>query len=176
MKIIATEIAGLNVIEMEYQTDLRGYFVRTYCRRELEKAGIGFTVAQASESHSPRVGTLRGMHFRKQTRKEFKLVRCTGGRIYDVVADIRPQSPTYGKWLGFRLSGNKPQMLSVSPGLAHGFLTLTKNCTVEYLISELYDPDSESGFRYDDPKFAITWPIPVRIISDKDRNWNIWKK
>jgi dTDP-4-dehydrorhamnose 3,5-epimerase len=111
------------------------------------------------------------MHFQTPPHGEVKVVRCVRGAIFDVIVDIRPQSPTYRRWQGFELTAENQRQLYIPAGFAHGFQTLTDDVEVHYLISAFYEPTAASGFRYDDPAFAISWPLPVSVISDRDKAW-----
>ena len=166
-----TPLAGAFVVDLEPLRDDRGFFARTYCRREFEARGLLATVAQCNVSVSRARGTLRGMHYQVAPAVEAKLVRCTRGRIHDVIVDMRPDSPTYLRHFGVELGAESRRALYV-PGLfAHGFLTLTDDAEVTYQVSEFYTPKAERGLRYDDPALAIDWPVPVAVLSDKDLAW-----
>ena len=171
--MIFTEVGlpGAYLIDVERREDDRGFFARTFCRREFEERGLNPSVAQANTSFSRWKGTLRGMHLQKPPHAEAKLVRCTQGSLYDVIIDLRPDSPTYRQWYGVELTAENHRMLYVPEGFAHGHLTLVDDTVVTYLVSEFYTPGAESGFRYDDPAFGIRWPEEVRVISEKDRSW-----
>lgn len=171
--MIFTEVGlpGAYLIDVERREDDRGFFARTFCRREFEARGLNASVAQANTSYSRRRGTLRGMHLQKPPHAESKLVRCTQGSLYDVIIDLRPDSPTCRQWYGVELTAENHRMLYVPEGFAHGHLTLADQTVVTYLVSEFYAPEAESGVRYDDPAFGIRWPEEVRIISEKDRSW-----
>ncbi len=159
------------IIEIQKFEDSRGFFGRTFCQKEFEKSGIAMNVAQANVSYNKTKGTLRGMHYQAAPFGEAKLVRCTRGSIYDVIIDVRPDSPTYKQWTGVELSADCYSMLYVPENFAHGFLTLEDDTEVIYQVSQFYTPASERGIRYDDPAFRINWPLEVRVISDKDANW-----
>lgn len=171
MRFQPTQLKDAWLIELEPKFDHRGYFARTFCVNEFAAHGLETQFLQHSFSFSGRRGTLRGMHFQRPPYEEVKLVRCLKGAIWDVIIDIRPDSPTYCRWQSFELSENKYYQLYVPKGFAHGFLTLTDNVEVNYLISEPHAPQAASGIRYDDPEFAIPWPGPVVEISDRDRLW-----
>lgn len=171
MKFLPTDLAGAYLVELEPIRDDRGYFARTWCRRELARHGLDEQLAQCSLSHNARRGTVRGMHFQRAPHEETKLVRCCRGAIYDVIVDVRPQSPTRGRWQGFELTADNDRMLYIPPGVAHGFQTLADDADVFYMISNWFEPSSAAGVRWDDPAFGIRWPLPVSVISDKDRSY-----
>ena len=166
-----TELAGAVLVELERREDARGYFARVYCEREFRALGLPRLSAQASVSMTRRAGTLRGMHYQARPNEEDKLVRCLRGAIWDVIVDIRAGSPTYCRWVGVELSESNQRMLLVPKGFAHGFLTMSDEVAVSYMMSEFYEPTAERGARYDDPAFGIEWPRSVRELSDKDRAW-----
>ena len=169
MKFLKTALKGAYIIELEAAEDERGYFARTFCRREFAEQGLNYEVAQCSISYNARRGTLRGMHYQVEPHREAKLVHCVGGSLYDVIVDLRPESDTYCRWIGVELSPLKRRLLYVPEGFAHGFQTLEDNTTVYYQISEFYAPQSARGVRWDDPAFGIKWPLSNPIISEKDR-------
>jgi dTDP-4-dehydrorhamnose 3,5-epimerase len=171
MQFLSTALADAWLIELEPATDERGYFARTFCVREFSSHGLETSFPQHSISVSARRGTLRGMHFQTEPHSEVKLVRCLRGRIWDVIVDIRPASPTFGRWQGFELGDDNRRQLYIPKGFAHGFQTLTDDVEVSYLISTIYVPEAAAGFRHDDPTLQIAWPLPVSVISDKDRRW-----
>jgi dTDP-4-dehydrorhamnose 3,5-epimerase len=171
MKFLATRIAGAYVIELEPHCDDRGFFIRTFCQREFEEHGLPGHFVQCNLSFSARAGTLRGMHYQTAPFAEAKLVRCVAGAIYDVLVDIRPDSGTYGQWLGETLSADNQRMLYIPEGCAHGFLTLADNTEVSYQMSNFYRPDHACGFRWDDPRFAIPWPREPAVMALRDRTY-----
>ena len=176
MQFHPTALCDVWLIHLEPVRDDRGFFARTFCIEEFAARGLETSYPQHSISYSARRGTLRGMHYQRDPHSEVKLVRCVNGAIWDVIIDIRPGSPTYRKWQGFELSGVNGHQLYIPKGFAHGFQTLTADVVVNYLISEPYEPRSASGLRYNDPSFAITWPLPVTEISEKDLQWpNFYK-
>lgn len=160
-----TPLAGAFVLEPERFEDDRGFFARTYDRDQLEAHGLDPEVVQCSVSYNHRRGTLRGLHFQAPPHEEIKLVRCTRGRIWDVIVDLRS-----GQHFALILSAEERNALYVPKGMAHGFITLEDETEVFYQISERYSPDHSRGYRWDDPTFAIPWPEPVEVMSDKDRN------
>jgi dTDP-4-dehydrorhamnose 3,5-epimerase len=171
MKFLPTRLAGATLIELEPQGDARGWFVRTFCAEEFAAAGLVTDFVQASQSHTAAAGTLRGMHFQHAPHAETKLVRCLRGAIWDVIIDLRPESPDYLKWQGFALDAASGRMLYVPEGFAHGFQTLEDATEVGYRISHRYTPAAAGGLRWDDPAFGIAWPRPVAAISERDAAW-----
>ena len=166
-----TKLNDAYIIEIEKLEDERGFFGRTYCEKEFENLGIVSSIKQASISFNNKKGTLRGMHYQTIPNEEAKWVRCSKGAIYDVIIDLRPESPTYLKWLGVELNEDNNMMLYIPPNFAHGLLTLADNTEITYLISEFYSPKSARGIRWNDPAIGIEWPIEIRVISDRDRCW-----
>jgi len=172
MKFLPTALPPLTIIEPEPITDERGLFARTWCREEFRAHGLDSDLAQCSVSANRRRGTLRGLHYQVAPRAEAKLVRCTAGAIIDVALDLRPESPTRGRWLAVALSARDRRMLYIPKGFAHGFQTLEDDTEVFYQISESYDPACARGVRWDDPAFAIRWPeAPGRILSARDASY-----
>lgn len=171
-----TMLKGAFVIEPEKREDGRGFFARTYCKREFESALLNSDFVQANMSFNRLKGTLRGMHYQNSPFEESKLIRCTRGTIYDVIVDLRHDSPTFKKWIGVELTGNNYKMLYVPEKFAHGFLTLEDNVEVIYQVSQFYTPGSEGGIRYNDPVIGISWPVEIQVISDKDKSWPDYKK
>jgi dTDP-4-dehydrorhamnose 3,5-epimerase len=168
MRIQPTRLDGIFTVEIVPLRDNRGSFARTFCVDEFKAAGLNPAVVQCNVSVNDRRGTVRGMHFQRPPHAEAKLVRVATGALYDVVVDVRPSSPTFGQWAGFELSGENGVSLYVGEGFAHGFQTIADNTQVLYNMSEFYHPESSAGFRWDDPKVAIRWPLPEVVISDKD--------
>ena len=166
-----TDLKGAFVVDIEKHQDERGFFARSWCRREFEAHGLNPKLAQCNISFNPHKGTLRGMHYQAKPFEEAKLVRCTRGSLHDVIVDLRPGSPSYKKSLGVVLTAENRTMLYVPQGFAHGFLTLENDTEVFYQISEFYMPESQRGFRWNDPAIAISWPAEVEFISDRDRNF-----
>ena len=166
-----TKLSGAFVIEIERLEDQRGFFARSWCEREFASQNLVSRMVQANISLNKKKGTLRGMHYQLAPYEETKLVRCTRGSIYDVMIDLRPDSPTYKQWLGVKLSADNYRMLYVPGDFAHGYQTLEDDTEVFYHVSELYTPSAERGVLYNDPTFAIEWPLQVQVISDKDKSW-----
>lgn len=169
MKFIELPLAGAYAIEVDRLADERGYFARTWCRREFAERSLVTRLEQCSVSHNARPGTLRGLHYQVAPFAETKLVSCVSGSIYDVIVDVRRDSPTYLRWYGERLDANSHRALYIPEGLAHGFQTLTDDSTVFYMISAEYHPPSARGLRWDDPALAIEWPLEPASISARDR-------
>lgn len=163
-----TPLDGAFVIELQKHEDERGFFARSFCRREFQEHGLNPNLAQCNISYNKAKGTLRGMHFQAAPHEEAKLVRCTAGALYDVIIDVRPASPTYMRHVAINLTVDAYNALYVPEGFAHGFLTLEPNTCVFYQMSEFHAPDFARGFRWNDPAFDIKWPIPVSMISKKD--------
>ena len=171
MRFIETGLAGAKIVELEKIEDERGFFARSYCHREFEQQGLVAQVVQTNVSFNRIAGTLRGMHLQRAPHAETKLVRCTAGAIHDVIVDLRVDSPTYKRWIGVGLTAANRRMLFVPRRFAHGFLTLEDGTEVTYQVSAYYQPEAESGLRWDDPSIGIEWPAEVHEISDKDRCW-----
>jgi dTDP-4-dehydrorhamnose 3,5-epimerase len=169
----ALPIAGAYLIEPDRLEDQRGFFARTWCREELAARGLVTELAQCSISFNRRKGTLRGMHYQVAPHEETKIVRCTMGALWDVLVDLRPDSPTYRQWTAAELTAENRRQLYIPAGCAHGFQTLTDDTEVLYLISESYHPESARGVRWDDPKLGIAWPLPVSAMSDRDRAFRL---
>lgn len=168
MNFRPAEIAGAYVVEIEKIEDERGFFARTFCRKEFGNAGLIARIAQCSVSFNKRTGTLRGMHLQVAPNAETRLVRCTRGAVYDVLLDLRKDSPGFGKWITTKLSAENRRAVYVPEGVAHGFQTLVDDTEVFYQMSEFHEPGSAHGVRWDDPAFGITWPLLPTIISQKD--------
>jgi dTDP-4-dehydrorhamnose 3,5-epimerase len=170
MKLTETGLPGAFIVQIEPIEDERGFFARSWCAREFAAAGLHSEFVQCNISWNRRRGTLRGMHFQAAPHEETKLVRCTRGSVFDVVADPRPDSPTFGQWVGVELSAANRSMLYIGRGLAHGFQTLEPDSELFYQMGEFYAPGNERGFRWDDPTFGIEWPAASdAIISPRDR-------
>lgn len=166
-----TTISGAVLVEMEEMVDERGFFARSFCRKEFEAHGLNPNVAQCNVSFNKTKGTLRGMHSQKPGHEEDKLVRCTRGAIHDVIIDLRPDSTSFLEHVAAELSAENRTALYVPKGVYHGFLTLTDDAEVFYQMSEFYVPGVDLGVRFDDPAFGIDWPGEVTVISDKDASY-----
>jgi dTDP-4-dehydrorhamnose 3,5-epimerase len=171
MQFYESKLRAAWLIELQPKRDQRGYFMRTFCVQEFAARGLETSFLQHSVSCTAVTGSVRGMHFQREPYGEVKLVRCVNGTIWDVIIDIRRESPTFGQWEGFELSDQNARQLYIPPGFAHGFQALCKNVQVNYLISQLHVPEAASGIRYDDASVGITWPLPVTMISEKDLLW-----
>ena len=171
MRFSETHIAGVVLVDAEPIEDDRGSFARLQCPEEFAAAGHPFAPAQTSLSRNPRLGTLRGLHYRPAPYAEVKLVRAVRGRIFDVTVDLRPDSPTYRRWTSAELSAQNARGLLVPRGVAHGFLTLEPDTDVLYQISPAFQPGHEAGVRWDDPAFAVAWPAAPALISPRDATY-----
>jgi len=167
-----TKLPGSYIIDLEPHHDERGFFARAWCEGEFTEHGLNPYIKQCNISFNPKKGTLRGMHYQADPYGEVKLVRCTKGKIYDVIIDIRIDSPTYKQYLAVELSEDNRRMLYIPEGFAHGFQTLTDNVEVFYQMAQSYVPGSARGIRWNDPLFKIEWPeISNRIISERDEQY-----
>ena len=171
MKFLPTPLAGAYTIELEKRGDDRGFFARLFCENEFAEAGLVTRFRQVNNSLTAAAGTLRGMHYQLPPAAEVKVVRCIRGALYDVIVDLRPDSPTYLEWFGAELSAENRAMMYVPRGFAHGFITLTDDTEALYFVSAFYAPEQERGVRFDDPRFGIRWPIAPKEMSGKDREW-----
>lgn len=171
MRFDEITLSGAWLIEPVPARDHRGFFARTFCVQEYADRGLTTRFVQHSTSQSAARGTLRGMHFQRAPHAEVKVVSCLKGAVWDVIIDLRPESPTYRRWEGFELTAQNHRQLYVPEGFAHGFQALCDDVEVGYLISAFYAPAAASGVRCDDPAFAIEWPMPPTTISEKDRTW-----
>jgi len=168
---IATALKGAFIIEPERREDTRGFFARTWCQQEAAAHGLNPCVVQCNVSFNKKKGTLRGMHYQAAPCAEEKLVRCTMGSIYDVIIDIRPESPTFKQHLSIVLTAQNRSILYVPKGFAHGFQTLEDNTEVFYQMSEFYAPEYARGIRWNDAAFGIQWPDDERIIVERDQTY-----
>jgi dTDP-4-dehydrorhamnose 3,5-epimerase len=164
-------LRGAFLVDLEPHADERGFFARSYCAAEFAAHGLGPDLRQCSVSYNASKGTLRGMHYQGAPHEEHKLVRCTAGAIFDVIVDIRDSSPTYRRWFGTELTGANRRSLFIPPGFAHGFVSLTDNAEVYYMISVAHAPEVSRGFRWNDPAFAIEWPLVPTVISPRDASY-----
>ena len=163
-----TVLSGAFVVELDPMQDERGFFARSWCQQEFAARGLNPNLVQCNISFNKKRGTLRGMHYQEKPHEEAKLVRCTRGAIYDVIIDLRPDSPTHRRWFGAELTADNYRMLYVPEGFAHGFQTLEDDSEVFYQMSVAHHPDAARGVRFDNPEFAIAWPIVDIIISPRD--------
>ena len=166
-----TKLLGAYVIEPERITDHRGFFGRIWCKNELKQKGLKAELAQSNVGFSYRKGTLRGLHFQEAPHAEVKIVRCTRGSMFDVIVDLRPESPSCKHWFGVELSEENRKMIYVPEGFAQGYITLVDNTEMYYHTSEFYNPESAFGVRYNDPEFGIVWPTEITVISEQDKKW-----
>ena len=166
-----TPLQGAFIIEPEILTDKRGAFARIFCQKEFENYGLDTNISQCSISLNTKKFTLRGIHYQNSPHEEAKLVRCSRGMIYDVIVDLRPNSPTFMEWTTIEISAENKKMVFVPKGFAHGFQTLEDYTEVIYQMSEFYYPGHSSGFRWNDPSFNIKWPTDPRVISSKDQSF-----
>ena len=171
MKYTETAVPGAYVIDLEPVHDERGFFARTWCRDDFAARGLNPQLLQCNLSFNVRGGTLRGMHYQAAPHEEAKLVRCTMGTIYDVIVDLRPDSPSFKRHVAVVLSAANRRMLYVPEGCAHGFQTLEDHSEVFFQMSAAFAPEAARGVRWDDPAFAIDWPPAERIISARDRDY-----
>ncbi len=165
-----TKLKCAYLIDIQKLEDERGFFARTWCEHEMADHGIDMHIVQANTSLNLKKGTLRGMHFQKSPYEEAKLVRCIRGSIYDVIVDLRTESPTFKKWFGVELTADNYKMIYIPERFAHGFITLEDNSEITYMMSQFYTPGYEAGFRWNDPAINIQWPMNAVVISEKDRN------
>jgi dTDP-4-dehydrorhamnose 3,5-epimerase len=175
MRFEPTKLSGVFIVEVEPHEDSRGSFARTFCAREFAEQGLVSTFVQSSVSFNRKRGTLRGLHYQLPPACETKLVRCTAGALYDVIVDLRPDSPTYLRHIGVELTARNRRAVYVPEMVAHGFQSLEDETEVFYQISAFFVPDKSTGLRYDDPKLGISWPLPVAVISEKDARWPLLK-
>ncbi len=173
MKFTPTVLAGAYIIDIEPIADERGFFTRSWCRREFEAHGLNPNLVQCSISYNEKRGTLRGMHYQSLPHQETKVVSCIHGAIYDVIVDLRPASSTFKQWIKVELSVENRRMIYIPKGFAHGFQSLVDRSEVFYQVSEFYCPESALSVRWDDPAFRIKWPsVEQRIMSERDRNYS----
>lgn len=166
-----TRLQGVYIIESEAIADERGFFARTFCRDEFESRGILFDIVQCNISCNKKRGTLRGMHYQTKPHEEAKLLHCMRGAMYDVVLDLRPDSSTFKQWTAIELNSEMKKMVYIPKGCAHGFQSLEDDTEVFYAMSHPYHPESSRGLRWNDPAFAIQWPIDRQVMSFKDQHY-----
>jgi dTDP-4-dehydrorhamnose 3,5-epimerase len=171
MKFLALPLKGAFLVEIEPRVDERGLFARTYCENEFKAHGLPSSFVQCNTSFNASRGILRGLHFQAEPRPEAKLVRCTRGAIFDVIVDLRRDSPTYAKWYGAELTADNRTALFIPVGYAHGFQTLEDNSEVFYQMSEFYDGNLARGVRWNDPSLGISWPIVPPTMSERDARY-----
>jgi len=175
MRFIPTHLAGAYLIEPETVSDERGFFARTWCRNEFAGKGLNPNLVQCNISYNKARGSARGMHYQKVPHAETKLVKCTQGAVYDVIIDLRSGAKTFTQWFGVELTAENRKALYVPEGFAHGFITLKDDTEVSYQMSEFFHAECAAGVRWDDPVFAIQWPIDVKVISERDQNYPDFK-
>jgi dTDP-4-dehydrorhamnose 3,5-epimerase len=171
-----TKLKGAYILELERREDSRGFFARGFCQNEFWAHGLKPTIAQGNIASNIKAGTLRGMHFQYPPAAESKLVRCTRGAIYDIIVDLRPESPTYLQHIGVELNEDNQRALYVPERFAHGYQTLTDKTDTSYLVGEFYTPEAEGGLLYDDPSLKLDWPLPVSVVSDKDQKFPLYRE
>ncbi len=171
MEFKETHLKGAFIVDIRKIEDDRGYFGRAYCRKEFMDHGLMSEMVQTNVSLNKRKGTLRGFHYQTPPNEEAKLVRCTRGAIYDVIVDLRPESPTYLKWVGIELTEANSRMLYVPETFGHAFITLEDQTAVTYQVSRFYTPGAEGGIRWNDPAVGVQWPVEPTVISEKDQQW-----
>lgn len=171
MQFRATPLSGAFVIEIEPTIDERGFFARTWCAREFAAHGIGMEIRQCNVSVNRMRHTLRGMHYQADAYAEAKIVSCVRGALFDVILDLRPDSPTFKRHFAIELNDDNRRSLYIPPGFAHGFETLTDHTEAYYQMSAFYEPTAARGVRWDDPAFDIPWPAPPQVISRRDRDY-----
>ena len=176
MKFIPTILNGSFTIQLDPINDERGWFARYFCKKEFSTIGHNKEWVQMNHSFSLKKGTLRGMHFQKPPYSEIKLVRCIQGSVFDVIIDLRKDSPTFLKWFGTELSAENKLMMYIPEGFAHGFQTLEDNSGLLYMHTAYYSPEAEDGLRYNDPQVNISWPLEISEISMRDNNHDLLEK
>mgnify|MGYP006423753365 FL=1 len=176
MKFYEQKLAGVYIIEPEPFSDDRGVFRRHFCDREFAEHGIVTDVRQSNVSENRYAHTLRGFHYQIPPYGEGKTLSCLKGSIYDIVVDVRPQSPTYMQWISVELNEENRYSIHIAPGCANAFLTMEDNCLIHYYCSQPYTPEAECGIRYNDPAFKFEWPTEPTVISEKDLNHPDYKK
>ncbi|OGI00324.1 MAG: dTDP-4-dehydrorhamnose 3,5-epimerase [Candidatus Melainabacteria bacterium GWF2_37_15] len=176
MQFTETKLKGAYIIELEPHSDERGFFARSFCKKEFEKLGLNPEIVQCNVSYNKKVGTLRGMHFQKPPFEETKIVSVTKGAIYDVIIDLKTESDTYCQWFAVELTEGNNKMLYIPEGFAHGFQTLSDDTIVYYQMGNYYNPEYADGIRWDDLAFNIKWPeCENRVISEKDLDYSYYK-
>ena len=166
-----TALKGAYILDIERLEDKRGFFARAWCKKGCAAYGLNSGLVQSNIGFSKKRGTLRGMHYQIAPYEETKLVRCTMGAIYDVILDLRRDSPTYKQWIGVELTADNRKMLYIPEGCAHGYQALVDKTEIFYQASQFYAPEFARGVRYNDPTFGIQWPMAVQVISDTDKSW-----
>jgi dTDP-4-dehydrorhamnose 3,5-epimerase len=176
MIFLETKLKGAFLIDLDRREDPRGFFARVFCQHELSEHGLKPVIAQSNIAFNKKKGTLRGMHFQCPPAAETKLVRCTRGAIFDIIVDLRPESPTYLDHIAVELTADNHRSLYVPERFAHGYQVLEDSTETSYQVGEFYTPTSEGGLLYSDPRLGLTWPLPVTEISVKDDSWQLLSK
>jgi dTDP-4-dehydrorhamnose 3,5-epimerase len=171
MLFTETHIPGVYTLDIEKRGDERGFFARTFCEKELELQGLETRFVQQNASFSAQKGTLRGLHFQRAPDAEVKLIRCVRGAILDLAIDLRPESATFRRWITLELTAENRRLAYIPRGFAHGFMTLTDDTEVSYLVSAFYKPEAEGGVRWNDPAFGLELPFEPTVVSPKDASW-----
>ena len=166
-----SKIPGAWIIDIQPIQDSRGFFAMTWLPDELRERGMNASLAQCNLAFNSKKGTLRGMHFQKRPHGQAKMIRTTRGALLDVIIDLREESPTYRQWDAVELTADNHRMLYMPEGVAHGYITLLDDTEAYYHVSGPWVPEAESGVRWDDPAFAVEWPFPPAVISDRDQRW-----
>jgi dTDP-4-dehydrorhamnose 3,5-epimerase len=169
MRFTETKLAGVFIVDIEAVDDERGFFARSWCAREFAAHGLNSDLVQCNISYNRFAGTLRGMHYQRAPHEEVKLVRCIRGRAWDVVVDLRPESPSCRQWTSIELSADNHRMVYIPAGVAHGFQTLAPDTELFYQMGSFYEPAAAAGVRWDDPVLGVDWPLRDPIVSDRDR-------
>lgn len=175
MIVSETELKGAFIVELERREDRRGFFALSWSQKEFESLGLSSLLVECNISFNSKKGTLRGMHFQVAPYAQAKLVRCTSGSVYDVIIDLREDSPTFKQWSAVELTAENHKALYVPEGFAHGFQTLEDRTEILYQMSEIYAPECSRGIRWNDPLFSVEWPPAERIIIDRDNSFEDWK-
>lgn len=168
-----TKLKGAYILDLERREDARGFFARAFCQKEFEAHGLKPMIVQANVVFNIKKATLRGMHFQYPPAAETKLVRCPRGAILDIIVDLRPESPTYLDHIAVELSEDNQRSLYVPERFAHGYQVLRDGTETSYQVGEFYTPGCEGGLRYDDPRLGLQWPLPIGIVSEKDKAWKL---
>lgn len=170
MKVIETKLDGVAIIEPDVFGDHRGFFMESYNQKKFQELGLDFNLIQDNHSLSVQAGTIRGLHYQLNPKAQTKIVRALTGAIYDVVVDIRKNSPTYGQWIGVILTAENKRQIVIPKGFAHGICTLVENTQIMYKVDEYYSPEHDRGILWNDPELGISWPTSNPVLSDKDKN------
>ena len=176
MKFIQTPLEGAYVVELEKREDERGFFARAFCVDEFAEHGLKTEIKQSNLSGSVQKGTTRGLHYQVAPMAEVKFIRCIKGSVFDVLVDMRPESPTYKQWFGLKLSEQNQTAIYIPEGFAHGHQTLEDNSQIMYLTTQVYSPEHERGIRWNDPAIGVEWPLEPTVVSDKDQSWPLLDK